>query len=495
MSDTPDVDVPELGPDGEPKTAADFQRKKMPLSLRIFGFVACLIVTWVFVQQVYDWFQVNNKPLDTLNPQGPNAVTIQNLVNPVFAIAVVIGVLVIGGVVIIGFRYRDKGDVEESDFGKQTEGNTTFEIAWTLAPAILLAVIGFFTVVTIQKLDKPEPNAMKVDVFGQQWWWGFRYHLNNDGAPVIGAEAGVFPNDSDNDIVTATELVIPVGQEVSLRETSNDVIHSYWIPALNGKKDAVPGMYTHWKIKGDKPGVYLGQCTEYCGLSHANMRMVVRVVDQADFDKWLANQRKPARDLEKDPTADRLAVEGQKQFKTLLCSSCHLVRGINDKKVAGLEEVAGKKQPGVKDLVVSGTAPNLTHFNSRGMFAGAIFNAHYPNKVNPDTQSKDTQPDGAPLRYPLYEPTCTPQNAATECGNPRDVSNPGNPANPMFRPTIAAWLRDPGKVKPMANTPEQNPYADGLVAGNPTNKVRGMPNLGLSEEQIEQLIAYLETLN
>lgn len=486
--------TPELGTGDEPRGQADVVRKPMPWPVRVLGFAACLIVTWIFLQQGYDWFQVNGRPLNTLNPQGPNATIIQNLVNPVFVLAAVIGVVVIGGVVLVGFKYRDKGDLDEGEFSKQTEGNTTFEIAWTIVPAILLAVIGFFTVVTIQKLDKPEPDAMKVDVFGQQWWWGFRYHLDANGMPATAADAASFPADTPNDVVTANELVVPVGREVSLRETSNDVIHSYWIPALNGKRDAVPGMYTNWKVKGDKPGVYLGQCTEYCGLSHANMRMVVRVVTQDDFDKWLANQRQPARDLEQDPNADKLALAGQKQFEALLCSSCHLVRGINDKKVAGLETVAGKKQPGVKDLVVSGTAPDLTHFNSRGMFAGAVLNSHYPDRINPADLTKQTQPDGAPLRFPLYEPTCTPENAQTECGNPKDVSNPGNPANPMYRPTIALWLRDPAKVKPMANKPEENPYADGLVKGNPTGKVRGMPNLGLSEEQIEQLIAYLETL-
>lgn len=465
--------------------AADVVRKPMPLRLRVFGFLSCMVVTWVFVQQGWNWFQTEDRPLNTLNPQGPNARTIQNLVNPVFIIAVVIGIAVIGGVVVIAFRYRARPDDDDEDFGKQSSGNLTLEIGWTLAPAVLLTVIGFFTVVTIQQLEKPEPNAMKVDVFGQQWWWGIRYHLNPDGTPVAGGEAGVFPADSDNDIVTATELVIPAGQEVSLRQSSNDVIHSYWIPLLNGKKDAVPGMYTHWKIKGDKPGVYMGQCTEFCGLSHANMRMLVRVVPPDQFNLWLENQRRPARDLESEPGADPMAVEGQKAFKQLLCSSCHRVRGINDAKVAGLERVGGKMQPGVKDLVVSGTAPDLTHFNSRGMFAGAVFNSHYPNKANPE--------DGS---YRLYrqDDGCRADNIADGCGDPRDVANPGDPANPMWPPALRDWLRNPAKVKPMANTPEENPYAEGLNVGNPTEKVRGMPNLGLTEEQISQLIAYLETL-
>jgi cytochrome c oxidase subunit II len=353
-------------------------------------------------------------------------------------------------------------------------------------------VIGFFTVRTIQTLDKPTEGAYQVDVAGQQWWWSFRYHVGSDGELTTSNGTTDFPQYSDGDVITANELVIPVGHEISLRQTSNDVIHSYWIPNLNGKKDAVPGMYDNWKIQGDVPGVFLGQCTEFCGLSHANMRMLVRVVTQEDFDKWFAGQKQPARDLEKSPIpGNDLATEGQKAFKTLLCSSCHLVKGINDTKVAGLDTVDGKPVPGVKDLEVSGAAPNLTHFASRGMFAGAIFNSHYPSQVDdPDSGS-----------YRLYEPGCTVATLA-KCGSPKDNSTPGNPANPFYEPSLAAWLRDPGKVKPMANTVDQNPFANGLVAGtNDANsgvqptKYRGMPNLGLSEDQIAQLIAYLETLN
>ncbi len=477
----------ELTPDDGYTPAAEVIRKPTPAGLRAFGFLACLVVTWVFLKQGWDWFQTDNRPLNTLDPKGPNAQAIQDLVNPVFLLAAAIGIVVIGAVCFIAIKYREKPDLAGiEEFGKQTEGNKVLEIVWTLVPAVLLAVIGFFTVSTISKLDKPEPDAMKVEVFGQQWWWGFRYHLDADGNPRTGGEAGAFPEDSDRDIVAASELVIPVGQEVSLRETSNDVIHSFWIPNLNGKKDAVPGMYTHWKLKGDKPGVFLGQCTEFCGLSHANMRMLVRIVPPDEFRQWLDNQRKPARDLESESGADPRAVAGQKAFKSLLCSSCHRVRGINDSKVAGLDQVGGKKQPGVKDLLVSGTAPDLTHFASRGMFAGAIFNSHYPNR--PNTQA---------VGYSLFnrpENPCRTDNVADGCGDPRDVANPGDPANPMWRPALAAWLRDPGKAKPMANLADENPYADGVLEGNPTGKLRGMPNLGLTEEQIELLIAYLETL-
>jgi cytochrome c oxidase subunit 2 len=490
-------DGPEPPGDDEPTSAAEVVRGRMNWPTRIFGIVACVIVGLVFLVQVIAAFNDRAaKPLNTLNPQGPNAQTINNLVWPVFAIGGVVGVAVIGAVIVIGFKFRERPGEDDEEFVHQREGNTALELAWTIAPAVLLAVIGFATVVTIQKLDKVTPGALQVDVAGQQWWWSFRYHVDDKGnltqASGEGNVINDFPAYTDNDVITANELVVPVGREVSLRETSNDVIHSYWIPNLNGKKDAVPGLYDNWKIEGDVPGVFLGQCTEFCGLSHANMRMLVRVVPQDDFDKWFQNQKQPAKDLDKSPIAGNdLATKGQQDFKQLLCSSCHLVKGINDTKVAGLDTIDGKPVPGVKDLEVSGAAPNLTHFASRGMMAGAILNSHYPSQVdNPDSGS-----------YRLYEAGCTVTTLA-KCGNPKDVSTPGNPANPFYEPSIAAWLRDPGKVKPMANTPEQNPFADGLVAGvnNENNgvqptKYRGMPNLGLSEDQIAQLTAYLETLN
>jgi hypothetical protein len=115
-------------------------------------------------------------------------------------------------------------------------------------------------------------------------------------------------------------------------------------------------------------------------------------------------------------------------------------------------------------------APDLTHFASRGVFAGGIYNSRYPNKEG------NHQPFGA---------TCTEADLAS-CGDPRNLSLPGNPDNPPYRPWLEQWLRDPTSLKPMAPQESQNPEAGG--------RVRGMPNLGLSEQQIDQLVAYLLTL-
>jgi cytochrome c oxidase subunit 2 len=219
------------------------------------------------------------------------------------------------------------------------------------------------------------------------------------------------------------------------------VIHSFWIPALNGKKDAVPGMDTDLKMEASEPGVFRGQCTEYCGLSHANMRMLVRALSPDDYQGWLENQLRPAR----EPAPGTDAALGKEQFGAL-CAQCHVIRG-------QFEKAAEETPP-----LVSGVAPNLTHFATRGTFAGSIFN--------------------------LY--SSQPPTAEDPTGGASDRSAPGDPGDALYggesqfyfnRPTLEAWLRNPPAVKPMAAGQE-----------------RGMPNLGLSEAQIDQLVAYLETL-
>ena len=143
-----------------------------------------------------------------------------------------------------------------------------------------------------------QPNSEKpliVNVTGQQWWWEYDYPVQ-DGI--------------SQPIITSGQLVIPVGTKVLLRETSRDVIHSYWIPALNGKKDAVPGRIHLLRLEADKPGIYAGQCTEFCGLSHANMRMEAVALSKEDFAKWVAGQQKPY-------TAPTVKSFGEKKTKRL----------------------------------------------------------------------------------------------------------------------------------------------------------------------------------
>jgi cytochrome c oxidase subunit 2 len=358
-------------------------------------------------------------PLDTFKPKGQESQLIQDLQVPVFIIAGVIGVLVILITCFIMFRFRRKKG-HEDDVPKQIHGAPRLEVMWTILPGILLAGVAIFTINTLFKLAETPKNPLNVTVIGQQWWWEFQY-------PDVKSPEGV-------PIVTANEMVIPVGKEVALSITSRDVIHSFWIPALNGKRDAVPGRVHPLTLQADQPGDFYGQCTEFCGLSHANMRMRVKALPQDQYDAWVQNQFK----LVQTPT-DPTAQAGQTVFVSQ-CARCHTLNGLKDANGQLIVSQANQQ-------LVSGAAPNLTHLMSRTTFVGAALDLKVPN--------------------------CTGDLGGLPTGTPASCLNV---------PELAKWLRNPPGVIPM--------YAQQDADG----KYRGMPNLGLSETQIGQLIAYLSTL-
>jgi cytochrome c oxidase subunit 2 len=365
----------------------------------------------------------SDAPQDTMEPQGPLARNIDNLFNGVFWVAAFVFVVVEFGTLALVLRFRRRRDDDDDALPAQTHGNTKLEIAWTILPAVMLAVVGFFTLRTLFQVNERDDDALTVQVTGQQWWWEYAYDTDGDGEYT------------DEDVLTANDLVIPAGQDVNLDIRSNDVIHSYWVPALNGKKDAVPGRSHPLTLNADEPGTYVGQCTEYCGLSHGYMRQRVVALDPDEFEEWLANQEDEA-----DEPTDELAAKGAELFTTQ-CSGCHLAKGINDDEF--------EEQGNGKELLVSGNAPDLTHFATRGVFAGAILDLW----VDADGDE-------------IVE--------ADEIG---EELNAG---------ALEAWLRDPPAEKPMA-APEL-PDVGG-------DKVRGMPDLNLQEEQIDQLVAFLATLD
>src|SRR5699024_239217 len=170
----------------------------------------------------------DSAPQTSLDPAGPAAQKIHNLIGPTFILCIVIGLAVIFAALFVAWKFGARDDDDENEFPAQVHGHFAAEIGWTIAPMILLAVIGILTVALIFDLaKKPSEDAVHVEVFGAQWWWEYRYDLDGDG--------------NYDDIVTANDLVIPAGREVALRIRSYDVIHSWWAPSLNGKQDAVPG--------------------------------------------------------------------------------------------------------------------------------------------------------------------------------------------------------------------------------------------------------------
>lgn len=327
-----------------------------------------------------------------LDPAGPFARQPDQLFRVVFWIAVGVFVLVQGLIILAVIRFRQRPD--DPELPVQVHGNTKLEVAWTIIPALLLAGIAVPTVRTIFDLDRTPPGALTVEVIGHRWWWEYRY--------------------PDSGVVTANELVIPVGRPVHLRMTAleagsaeNAVIHSWWVPRLGGKKDVLPGRITTLNIQADEPGRYLGQCAEYCGLSHANMRIRVEALPEAEFERWLAEQQQPAR----RPEPGTLEAEGERLFFTGACIGCHAIRGVE-------YEADGQTR------VASGNVgPDLTHLASRKEFAGAIFELNAEN--------------------------------------------------------LARWLEDPPAMKPM------HPNADPPI---------GMPDLGLTADEIRALVAYLLSL-
>ena len=202
----------------------------------------------------------SDAPQDTWQPAGDNTQKIHDLQWPVFAIAGVVLLIVAAAVLWSVFRYRDRGQ----PIPKQTHGRPALEIGLTILPALILIGVAIPTVGTLMALSKTSDTECFVNVTGQQWWWEMDY-------PVQEGCGGI-----ETPIVTSGQMVIPTGMNVLVRGTSRDVIHSYWIPKLNGKHDMVPGRVHTLRMQADEPGIYAGQCTEFCGLSHANMRMEVR---------------------------------------------------------------------------------------------------------------------------------------------------------------------------------------------------------------------------
>ena len=370
-------------------------------------------------------------PQDTWQPKGPNAQEIDNLQKPVFAIAGVVGIIVL---VVVGFavvRFKDRGQ----PIPAQTHGKPIIEIGMTILPALILAGIGIFTFRTVFDLAKTSDTEMVVNVTGQQWWWEYDYPAQN--------EYGI-----TDPIISSGQLVIPVGTKVLLRETSRDVIHSYWIPALNGKRDAVPGRVHTLRLEADKPGIFAGQCTEFCGLSHANMRMEAVALSKEDFAQWVAGQL----ELAKSPAENTLAKEGETVFLNQ-CVRCHQVNGL--KKADGSLAIAAPDEN-----VYSGAAPNLTHLMSRNTFAGATWDL-LKKECRDDVWNASSEEFGKKYLAGVSE----------ECLNQTDLRR---------------WLRNAPAMKPM--------YADPTKLGPTDGKYRGMPNLGLSEDDIDKLVAYLATL-
>ena len=193
-------------------------------------------------------------------------------------------IFVEGILVLTLIKFRKRPGQPEPE---HVHGNTTLEIAWTVIPLLILIMIGIPTVRTIFKTEAAaRSDALQVEVVGHQWWWEFRYPQYTRTEPSGKVDT----------VVTANELYLPIGKTVNFTLHSKDVIHSFWIPALGGKRDVVTNHTNYLWMTPDStgPDEFNGACAEYCGTSHGNMRFRAFTVSQADFDSWIAHQEQPA---------------------------------------------------------------------------------------------------------------------------------------------------------------------------------------------------------
>jgi len=239
-------------------------------------------------------------------------------------ILAIVGFMVIGGAILYRSGKR-KGEPS------QKSGNKPIEMLWTIVPLVIVTVFFFLSFYGMKKINEPIAHGQKADIIivAHQWWWEMRYPKQK--------------------VVTANELHIPVGKNLMMRIESADVIHSWWVPALGRKIDAIPGRINYGWIEADSAGLYEGACSEYCGMQHAWMRISVIAESTSKFDVWITQQQQPA----VEPT-DSLSKRGEHIFQRYTCGSCHSIAGTSADASIG---------------------PDLTHFASRQtMLSGLMGN-------------------------------------------------------------------------------------------------------------------------
>lgn len=350
-------------------------------------------------------------PQSALEPEGPIAEDIDGLWDLVFGLAVAVFIFVAVLMLWTIWRYRERpGDETEP---KQVHGNSAIEVGGVVFSVVLLAVITVPTVRGVLDIRQvPEgPDVLQIQVTGHQWWWEFEY-INET------AEDG-------STLITANELHIPEDTVVNLTMTSADVLHSFWIPSINGKRDVVPGRTSNLTLIADDPTPpgepHPGQCAEFCGLAHADMRIKLYVHTAADYAAWVDGQLEPS----PLPLEDTVEGAGWATFNAL-CTSCHQATLVD---AAGEVTAYGPERYITVDGIEfrSSFGPNLTHLYSRNTFGSGTFTL--------DTEH------------------------------------------------LTQWIDNPEALKPM--DPDRNDLANG--------RVLGMPDLGLTPVEIEEVIALLET--
>lgn len=338
--------------------------------------------------------------LDTAGPVAGQELVLFYIV---LGIATLVFVGVEAALIYSIFRFRERPGVANP---RQNHGNLRIEVLWTVIPAVILFVTLGFTIQTLFAVAaEPKANdTVNVEVVGHQWWWEFYYPQYK--------------------ITTADTLYAPVGKIIHVQLYSNNVIHSFWIPALTGKTDDIPGHNNTKWFKADRTGTYVGECAEFCGTQHAYMKFNVVIQNSDVFNTWVSTQQQAA----VTPTGG-LAAQGQNVFKNAGCAGCHGIVGVNIKQYYDPQVSCNNPQAQPTDSQQCLVGPNLTHFGARGLIAGGVL-----------------------------------ENNASQCNSTSyDVL--------IKQCNLAKWLHDPQGIKP----------------GNDMQ-------INLTNDQVVQLVAYLETL-
>jgi len=249
-------------------------------------------------------------PTNIFDPAGTPSHSIFGLSMLVLSITLGIFLVVAGLLVYALIRYRHRPE-DASREPPQIYGSNQIELSWTVIPILIVVMLFLATtriILGTEAIPKPA-NALDITVIGHQFWWEYRY-------PKLG-------------IVTANELHIPISDPsrptpTYLEMSSADVAHSFWIPRLAGKMDVIPNRINTMWIDPAQAGVYLGQCAQYCGTQHAKMLLRVYADSPADFEAWVAQQKKPA---QQDLSSDPAAAEGREVFMHNACINCHAIAG------------------------------------------------------------------------------------------------------------------------------------------------------------------------
>ena len=314
----------------------------------------------------------------------------------IFWICVAIGVVVFGVMFYSMYAHTKKKNPVAASFHE----NHKVEIAWTIIPFLILIAMAIPASKTLVKIYDDEAGDLNIQVTGYQWKWQYNY-LEDDVSFFSNLSTDM---DEINNLVPKGEnylqevdemVVIPVGKKVRFLITANDVIHSWWMPAFAIKQDAIPGFVNTAWTKVDRPGIYRGKCTELCGKNHGFMPIVVKVVEQNEYDEWVSGKKEAAMKMAelttKDWTAEELVARGESVY-AVNCVACHQTNGQGIPGIfpalAGSDVVLNNKERNIEILMegVQGAAMNSFSYLSEVELAAVITYTRqsWGNKENSD---------------------------------------------------------------------------------------------------------------